>query len=76
MSYNKYCHEELKAAFELVENKTNWKLPIDTTIESKQVDVVRDAVPFFTGSIAHFTPIMGTDKVRVQASGYYSAVGA
>jgi hypothetical protein len=76
MSYTKYSREELKAAFELVENKTNWKLPIDRTIDSKDVEVVGKAIPYFTGSIAHFTPIMGTDKVRVQASGYYSAVGA
>ena len=76
MSYDKFTREQLLEAFELVENKTNWKLPIDKTIDSKDVEVVGKAIPYFTGSIAHFTPIMGTNQVRVQASGYYEAVGA
>jgi hypothetical protein len=72
-----YSRAELKAAFELVENKENWKLPIDAVVpyESK-LDQIREAVIFFAGCTPRFTLSPSKGFVRVRAAGYYMAVGA
>lgn len=71
-----YTQEQLKEAFDTVCSKQHWKLPIDTTIENADLNLIEYAIIHFTGSVPTFTPIMGTAVVRVQADGYYIAVGA
>lgn len=69
---------ELRAAFELVENKANWKYPLDCTVSvanDREMEVIRAAVMFFTGSEATFA-FKAPNRYRVQAIGYYAAVGA
>ena len=70
---------ELKAAFERVENKSNWKLPIDATIELENpiqdAILISDAVIHFAGCVPTIWHMEG-NKYRVVAIGYYAAVGA
>lgn len=71
----RYSRAELKAAFERVQNAQNWKLPIDTVIPSKDKEVTEEAIIFFAGCRPYFVRgIKG--HLRVQAVGYYAAVGA
>jgi len=74
-----YSRADLKWAFELVENKKNWKMPISTRVEltAKEVDMVKHAVVFFAGCQPTFRPVAGKPCMfLVTAPGYYKAVGA
>jgi hypothetical protein len=66
---------DLRLAFDRVKNGENWKYPIATYISETVEDITRVAIIFFTGSTPHFTP-MGGGWLRVEADGYYRAVGA
>lgn len=74
-----YSKAELHDAFELVEDKANWKNPIDTLVPMKLDGGMRHkinaAVIFFAGCEAKFIHA-GRDRVRVTAPGYYASVGA
>lgn len=68
----------LRKAFERVENKANWKMPIDATIDitsPREGLLIAEAVVFYTGSRATFIP-QGGSRYKVLAIGYYAAVGA
>lgn len=71
---------QLRVAFELVENREHWKNPIDRTVPIQQVEAVggipmiTEAVRFFAGCIPSFDRVPA--GYRIQASGYYAAVGA
>lgn len=69
---------ELKSHFEKVQNPEGWKLPINVVIDIvdlKDMELIRNAVIFFTGSVPKFYSI-GLNKYRVKAAGYYAAMGA
>jgi len=68
---------ELCAAFELVEDKKNWKNPIKTTLalDPAKSCLVAVAVEFFTGSKPSFT-WLSDGTVQVEARGYYLTCGA
>ena len=73
-----YSRAELKDAFERVEDKTNWKNPIDTVLpgmlSGAEQSLIEAAVIFFAGCEPTILPYeFGT---RVTAKGYYHAVGA
>jgi hypothetical protein len=70
-----YSVGELRRAFHLVANRENWKFPIDAVVDSQYVPVLQYAVEFMTGSKPTFTQ-KAPRLTRVQAAGYYSAVGA
>ncbi len=69
-------------AFTAVADKEHWKNPIDAVVSEKLVDILRDAIPFFTGSIPEFFDRdengrpYGDGKVCVVADGYFVAIGA
>jgi hypothetical protein len=80
---------ELSTAFDWVADRSNWKNPIDCVVvlSFRQMALVREAVPFFTGGPVVITPAQGTMSateytrsdsraVRVEADGYYRCVGA
>jgi hypothetical protein len=74
---------ELKVAFEAVADKVNWKMPIDAVVDLDPytMAMVKEAVVFFTGSVAKFKALTGTTtdgigRYRVTAAGYYAAIGA
>ena len=68
---------ELHDAFELVKPSENWKAAIDREVViagDREMEMVRAAVEFFTGSKATFEAL-GRNRYRVRAAGYYAAVG-
>lgn len=78
-----FSRGELKEAFDLVCDKENWKLPINTTLPVKDIQALNTilvAVEFFTGSKASFEfdnfNEAGVACFHVKAIGYYNAVGA
>ena len=74
----KYTRDQLKEAFEKVQNKDHWKNPIDAVIPKQAMDITADAIHFFTGTQAFFSSNRLTLKevqdgcVRVTAIGYYA----
>lgn len=66
---------QLKEAFEKVQNKENWKLPIDSLCVPQDVQNIKNAIIFFTGSVPTFKKSEKGYTYRVQAAGYYAAVG-
>ena len=74
----KYSQEELKASFELVEDESHWKNPIDKTLGVKtmaELDCIVHAIIHFTASVPEITHIYG-NVFRVKSVGYYAVVGA
>jgi hypothetical protein len=75
---------ELRAVFNLVADKNNWKNPIDSTVVlggDLTKALVHEAIVFFTGSVPTFRKISDASAAykswyRVTAPGYYSAVGS
>jgi hypothetical protein len=66
-----YTHLEIFNAFQSVCDKADWRGPIDSTVSAKDADKINLAVIHYTGAAPTFTPIMGTELVRVVAEGYY-----
>jgi hypothetical protein len=79
-----YTHDALKAAFELVETKGDWKAPIESYCTTDEVKIIAEAIKFFTATEAHFdyigvysTPDGGATRfkvgdhiMKVRADGY------
>jgi hypothetical protein len=81
--YGRKCDRgDLEAAFHKVADPKNWKHAInaDVVLNDVEVETVRQAVIFFTGSVPTFRPVARASVKRwryhVSAVGYYSAVGA
>ena len=71
-----YSQNQLKEAFNLVANKENWKLPIDTQVPAcAPADLIARAIAWYTGSIAKFS-LATNGWLNVEAEGYYKAIGA
>lgn len=69
---------EYKRAFDLVCNKENWKREIDCILVESDVmalKVYRDAIAWFTGSMARIERVQG-NTWRITADGYYKTIGA
>jgi hypothetical protein len=67
---------ELAAAFDLVANNVNWKMPVQGWIDpTDDKTLITDAVIHFTGSIPEFHSLP-SGRVRVVAAGYYETIGA
>jgi hypothetical protein len=77
--------EQLKVAFESVQDQENWKNPIHKVLPISQVDIplISEAVAFYTGCHPTFNcPArdeagrFSYDNILIVADGYYKAVGA
>jgi hypothetical protein len=66
---------ELQAAFTLVADRAHWKNPVSAQVRNIDVDLIRDAVVHFTGSVPWFRDI-GDGSIMVTAAGYYNTIGA
>ncbi len=67
----------LKLAFELVENKLNWKLPIDKWVltgSEPQIELISKAVEFFVGKAPDVEKI--GKYYHFRSPGYYVITGA
>jgi len=71
--YGGYTRKQLINAFEKVQNKKNWKKPINTHIKNEDRDITEKAIVFFTGSIPEFKAITEKD-LYVKAGGYFSSI--
>ena len=71
-----YTRKQLREVFHKVENKDNWKYPIQAVIEKDDLGIVTKAVEFFTGSKVEVVSTLTTGKIAVYASGYYETIGA
>lgn len=61
----------------LTEGMDNWKMPIDTVIPINELNDMRDACAWFTGSELYVVEqVENKPMFRVYAEGYYNAVGA
>jgi hypothetical protein len=69
--YNGFTEPQLRAAFEKVEDKTNWKNPIKAYIKPEEIEITKAAIEFFTATQATFKNI-DINKVWVEAPGYYN----
>jgi len=71
-----WSRAELKAAFDLVANRSHWKNPIRRTVPAgTDLELVREAVIFYTGSVPEFST-KPDGSTLVVAIGYFAAVGA
>lgn len=68
----------LKEKFDvLTKDMDNWKMPIDTVIPINELNDMRDACEWFTGSELYVVEqIENKPMFRVKAEGYYNAIGA
>ena len=77
-----FTRAELRAAFELVEDKQNWKQPIDAFVPAtscsgqRLVVAIEQAVHFFAGMQTVRIDRLPLGGLRVRAAGYYRTVGA
>ena len=68
--------DELRAAFERIENKTDWRKPIHTVVERKDLALFSAACEFFTSTPLRFVRNVADldrpalDLVEVAAKGY------
>lgn len=76
MATDDYTVRQLREAFAMVQNPDNWKGPINASIDPHFRSIVDAAVPFVTGSSAHFSEVKDDGKLWVHAEGYREAVGA
>jgi len=63
---------ELSAAFDLVKDPAHWKGPINAVVPESVVDDVKEAVAFYTATVATAVPIDGTGLYHVRAAGYWA----
>lgn len=70
--------EVLREKFDiLTEGMDNWKMPIDTVIPIRELNDMRDACAWFTGSELYvIKQVDNSGNMRVKAAGYYNAIGA
>ena len=66
-----YTRKQLAAAFKQVQNPKHWKGPIDSFCRESEMDLVSEAIIFFTATIPTFYRLGQTSKYRVQAVGYW-----
>lgn len=72
--------DDVLLAFNSVCDKENWKMPIEALVNGDaDLDLIRAAVVYFTGSVPTFDPVDPVDNttlIFVRAAGYYNAIGA
>jgi hypothetical protein len=71
-----YTHQELREAFELIENKENWKNPISAVIDSMKFYLCDAAAEYFTGAGLKKVFQVSDSRVMISGPGYYLTIGA
>jgi hypothetical protein len=74
----RYTEAELHAAFDLVKNRNNWKMPVrGRLIPTEMTAIVAEALIYFCGSPCEIVEDPSRPgHSRVYAAGYYACVGA
>lgn len=74
---SKFTQDELRTAFEKVQHPENWKFGNQNiVIEADEVEVVGEAVVYFTGGLMEYYLRKSDGKAVVKFEGYYACVGA
>lgn len=68
--------DQLKTAFERVQNRDHWKGPIDCIIPSSDIIITAAAIEFYTATKADIAQVDGTKSVRITAPGYWAGPAA
>ncbi len=63
-------HAKMIRAFERVENPVHWKGPVAGFVNAADVDVVCEAVSYFTATVAKVTPGPIEGRYHVTSPGY------
>ncbi len=76
VAFDGYKLVDLHMAFDAVKNQENWKYAVNATIPKGLFShsLLESAVIFFTGSLPEVWD--EGDSTRVEAAGYYMAVGS
>ena len=86
----RYEQDQLEAAFGAVhfasatDHEDHWKAPIDAWVPVEDLDLVREAIIHFTGSILEeiedcaglFDDLIADGWVHIRAAGYWAVIGA
>lgn len=72
----RFSQDELREAFDYVEDSKHWKNPFVALVPSDMIDVVRQAAIFFAGSPIEVYPTDDPDTFVVEGPGYYICIGA
>lgn len=79
ITYRGFDRPNLLEAFNRVQNRENWKLPIDAWVPPEVVDLTVAAIEFFAGGGAEVVERYEDERdvrVRIKAPGYYALIGA
>lgn len=71
----RFSDEQLRAAFESVQNKSHWKKPVNAVIATPTAthqNLLTEAVIHFTGGAPSFQDL-GSGRTRITAPGYYKS---
>jgi hypothetical protein len=69
LNFQQFNSDQLHEAFSRVQDETHWKNPIDSNCKVEEIELMRSAIRYFTGTEADFgQPINGV--VTVRAIGY------
>ena len=60
----------MRAAFESVQNPSDWRAPIAATIKPVNQELTRQAIIWFTGTEPTFEKLSDVDFLLVRAAGY------
>ena len=77
-SHKQFTQKQLHEAFEMVQNKKNWKGVVRCTLPNPgelNIECARQAIVHFTGSLPEVI-LLGGDRVRFRAAGYYATIGS
>ncbi len=66
---HKYTKEQLKEAFEKVQDSAHWKNPINSCCRGAELEVTREAIRFFTGTETEFF-YLDNGWYKIKADGY------
>lgn len=67
--------DQMRAAFDMIADKQNWKLPLHGIISKEEFRLCDQAAIFFAGSPLESKDI-GGGKLEVAGFGYYVCIGA
>ena len=65
----KYTHDQLEKAFDLVKNREHWKNPIDAYCRGENLAVISEAISYFTATLPSISQ-QENGWYRVVAQGY------
>lgn len=76
ISMGGYTGWQLHNAFQMVRSPDGWKMPIDTTIDVADIDIVDAAISYYTGGGMEVYDADTPDQVEITAPGYYNMIGS